>query len=100
MLLKIVSHSFTISYIIDTLSYQCNQKKCKASFNILVVAKHLSKANAQRLAGSGLLLQHLKLAYARGGVESVVKVLAEKDKFNQPRVNWARQVALKIHDFL
>ncbi len=49
------------------------------SLNELIQKKVLGKAMAEKVARSGLRLEHLQLAYRRQGHDGVANLLAERD---------------------
>jgi len=60
------------------LAYQQTTEKNADSMQDLVDRQVVSKAMAQKIAGSGLHLQHMCLAFSRGRLDGLTHLLSEK----------------------
>ena len=70
----LLRHSFTGKWLSEYLSYLQNRNARLPTFNLLLKAKVISKTTAEKMAGSGLIYNHLKVAFKRKGKDGVLKV--------------------------
>ena len=82
----LLRHSFTGKWLSEYLSYLQNRNARLPTFNLLLKAKVISKTTAVKMAGSGLIYNHLKVAFERKGKDRVLKLLSERDKAGKVRV--------------
>ena len=88
--------SFSCQYMRKTLD--CSDKtKEHISSQVVVPKKVLSEGIKKKLASPGLNLDHLKLAYRRGGIEGLRGVLSKKFKV-KPRVNSNKRILKSVSD--
>ncbi|XP_006821690.1 uncharacterized protein LOC102802316, partial [Saccoglossus kowalevskii] len=80
----ISKHSFSVDFIIEALEFLLCKKKNLSSLSQLISKKVITKCMAEKIAASGLAFCHLNLAYSRGGIDGLVKLLSE-DYFGHPR---------------
>ena len=62
----------------SSTEYSVNKVNNLQTLQPIIKMKVVSKGVANRIAGSGLKLQHLKLTFERGGYEGLGFVLKEK----------------------
>jgi len=91
--------SFSACHIFDTMEFQNRQKVLSARWSPLVERKVISRGIASKAAGSGLLPEHLTLAFQRRGADGVKAVLSQKDKTGKVRVTSSKKIIDKIVDF-
>lgn len=73
----IMESSFTINYAIST-KYCLNNAINLSRLQPLITSKVTSKGMGDKIAGSGLMLNHLKLSFIRSGFEGLRSVLTER----------------------
>lgn len=73
----IMESSFTINYAIST-KYCLNNAINLSRLQPLITSKVTSKGMGDKIAGSGLMLNHLKLSFIRSGLEGLRSVLTER----------------------
>lgn len=73
----IMESSFTINYAIST-KYCLNNAMNLSRLQPLITSKVTSKGMGDKIAGSGLMLNHLKLSFIRSGLEGLRSVLTER----------------------
>lgn len=73
----IMESSFTINYAIST-KYCLNNAINLYRLQPLITSKVTSKGMGDKIAGSGLMLNHLKLSFIRSGLEGLRSVLTER----------------------
>lgn len=73
----IMESSFTINYAIST-KYCLNNGINLSRLQPLITSKVTSKGMGDKIAGSGLMLNHLKLSFIRSGLEGLRSVLTER----------------------
>ena len=91
---------FSCQYIRTTLETSDKTKEHMSS--LLVVSKNvLSEGMKKKLASSGLNLDHLKLAYWRGGLEGLRGVWSETFKGRpKPRVTSNKRILKSFSDYV
>lgn len=83
--------SFTINYAINSTTYCLNEAVNVHSLQPLITSKVISKGMGDKIAGSGLMLNHLKLSFIHGGKEGLRSVLAERIN-EKPRVTISSRI--------
>jgi hypothetical protein len=63
---------------------------------VLVDKKALGKAMAEKVAKSGLKLEHLQLAYRRQGHDGIVNLLSERDTHGCLHMTVSKAVVSKL----
>ena len=92
------NHTFSIDFVRATLKYRPELNRCLIILN-RIPPEVLSKSMATETAGSGLTLQHLQLAFRRGGETGVEYIL--KEKFNgQARVTVDKKLLKRISSYV
>ena len=89
-----VSHTW--QYILDVQSQTKLRNQLEGSWGPLVEDKTISKTMSQKAASSGLGVQHLCLAFRRGGCEAVKAVLSELRPDGHVRVTAGKRVLERI----
>ena len=74
----LVKHSMTVSYVNIRHDYLMVKDRNFATLYDLVDAKVLSETMAKKVAGTGLNLSHLKLAYRRNELSGIRNLFTEK----------------------
>lgn len=74
----LLKHSFTNSWVQRYIVYLSQKSKALRTLQPLICLKKISKSMAEKVSASGLTLEHLQLAYSRGGVDAISNVLIEK----------------------
>ena len=91
------SHSFSVDFVLAMVKYR-RDLNCLLTLNGMV-PRIVSKTMASKMAGSGLTLQHLKLAYRRGKEAGVENIL--KEKFHgKPRVTAEKKILGRISSYI
>ena len=91
----LIKHSFTTSWITEHAAFLDQKRHNLMSLQPLINGKAISVGMAGKAAASGLRLQHLLLAFQRGGVDGLSQIL--KEKFNgKPRVTTNRRIIEQI----
>lgn len=79
-----------------------NYIKCKSvnatSLSHLVTAKVLSKFMMEKIAGSGLSYQHLKLSFERNGSQGVESLFKEQTN-GKPRVTRCKKIISAVCNY-
>ena len=92
------SHSFSVDFVLAMVKYRRDLNRCLLTLNGMV-PRIVSKTMASKMAGSGLTLQHLKLAYRRGKEAGVENIL--KEKFHgKPRVTAEKKILGRIASYI
>ena len=96
--LEIGLSSFSCQYMRKTLE---SSDKTKEHMSSLVVIRKsvLSEGMKKTMASSGLNLDHLKLAYRRGGIKGLRGVPSEKFK-GKPRVTSNKRILKSVSDYV
>jgi hypothetical protein len=71
-----------------------------STLEILIADKIVSAQMAKKIASSGLILSHLKLAVTRSGNEGLSQLFTEKLATGKPRVTAVKSIINKVHDYL
>lgn len=74
----LLKHSFTNSWVQRYIVYLSQKSEALRTLQPLICLKKISKSMAEKVAASGLTLEHLQLAYSRGGLDAISNVLIEK----------------------
>ena len=95
-------HSFHVDFVCASLQHHARMTTNFPSFKDMVSKKVLSKAMAQKIAGSGLNLQQLRLIHARGGYDGLHSVLSAKQRGHKGkcRVTASKKVLRTLSDHL
>ena len=72
------NESFSFQWAVDHLNFLTLKRKNMQSYKIVINDKVISKSMAEKCAASGLIFDHIRLAYGRKGREGVTTVLGEK----------------------
>lgn len=98
----LASHTFTVDFVCQSLERHKRITANFPSFTSLVSKKVLSKSMAQKIAGSGLNLQQIRLIHARGGYDGLSDVLSAKEGGSSGRccVTASKKVLRTLSDFL
>ena len=96
----LVSHSVSLKYVQETLLYHDNKQHLLSSFQPLICSKILSKGMADKLAGSGLQLGHLKLAHKRSPSNGIKALFSEKTIHGKPRITKNLPIIDKVINYL
>ena len=75
---EIQQMSFTLHWVERNLEYLAVKKTHIASLAVLVNEKIISSSMSSKIAGSGLSLNHLKIAYTRNRLSGIRNLLSEK----------------------
>ena len=96
------SNSFCVEFVCESLQHHARMTTNFPSFKDMVSKKVLSKAMAQKIAGSGLNLQQIRLIHARGGYDGLHSVLSAKqrDQKNKCLVTASKKVLRTLSDHL
>ena len=93
------SHSFTAKYVAEKHTYLQLKNAHLASLELLTDKNILTKSMAQKVAGSGLNIFHLKLARSRDEISGISQLF--KEKFDgKARVTNSKKIIAKVNDFL
>ena len=76
--ITIQKHAVTFSSTVNNVEHKVKTRKLKTSLHSMVCNKVLSDQMATKIASTGLSLDHLKLAYKRGGVEGLKDLFCER----------------------
>ena len=96
----LLRHSFTGKWLSEYLSYLQNRNARLPTFNLLLKAKVISKTTAEKMAGSGLIYNHLKVAFECKGKDRVLKLLSERDKAGKVRVTNKKAIQNAVSDYV
>lgn len=91
--------SFTINYAINSTTYCLNEAVNVHSLQPLITSKVISKGMGDKIAGSGLMLNHLKLSFIQGRKEGLRSVLAERIN-GKPRVTISSRIIMALVNHL
>ncbi|XP_062607534.1 uncharacterized protein LOC134269349 [Saccostrea cucullata] len=83
---KMCIHSFPPSAVINQIKYNREKAKNVTSLHLLVGKGILKMSTAEKVAGSGLNLGHLKKIYEREGEDGLRNIFSCKNREGQPRV--------------
>ena len=75
---QILESSFSTDCAVSSTKYHLNKAINLQSLQPLITTNVISKRMGGKIAGSGLTLQHLNLAFQRGGKEGLKKVFCQK----------------------
>lgn len=97
----IMESSFTMNYMyaINSTKYCINKTVNLQSLQPLIALKVISKGMGEKIAGSGLMLNHLKLSFIRGGKEGLRSVLTERIN-GKPRVTTSSRIIIALFNHL
>ncbi|KAJ7386153.1 hypothetical protein OS493_012500 [Desmophyllum pertusum] len=87
----LLRHSFSNSWLQQYIVFLSQKSKTLKTLQPLIHLKKASKSMADKISASGLSLDHLQLAYSRGGVDGLTNVLTEKFQ-GKPRVSTNKRV--------
>lgn len=71
-------HSFSVPLVKESLAFHARKRDNLKTMKPLTTSKVISNSMAEKIAGSGLTLQHLTLAFRRGGIDGIRGILTEK----------------------
>ena len=95
---QVAQSSFTVQHAIDSTKVCIERALNLHSFKELIKEKVLTKSMATKMAGSGLNLTHVNLAFKRGGREGLCSLLSAK--FNgKPRVTKCERIFLQLESY-
>jgi len=95
----IMESSFTMNYAINSMKYCINKAVNLQSLQPVIALKVISKGMGEKIAGSGLMLNHLKLSFIRGGKEGLRSVLTERIN-GKPRVTTSSGIIIALFNHL
>ena len=95
----IMESSFTTNYAISSTKYTLNKAVNIHSLQPLIASKVISKGMGDKIAGSGLMLNHLKLSFIWGGKEGLRSVLTERIN-GKPRVTTSSRIIMALFNYL
>lgn len=95
----LLSHGYSSKWLVDKERNEKSNQKNAESLNKLVQNKVLSNVMANKIANSGLHIQHLYLALERGGSDGLKRVFAE-DNDGSPRITKSKAVLTKLVEYL
>ena len=100
----LLEHSFTTSFIFDRIMFGQQVAARSSSFDEMVKCKVVSSAMAKKMASSGLCLEHLKLAYKRGGKTGIELLFKERNPNGtgrgQARVTSVSRIITNVSEFV
>ena len=96
------THSFHVEFVCESLQHHARMTANFPSFNGMISKKVLSKAMAQKIAGSGLNVQQIRLIHAGGGYDGLHSVLSAKQRGHRSkcRVTASKKVLRTLSDYL
>lgn len=92
----LLKHSFDVIFVKDSIDLKCKENECFISLHPL--EKCISNYMLRKIAHSGLIYEHLKLAFERGRAEEIENILGEKNDSGKARVTRTKSVIGKIVD--
>ena len=96
---SLTSYSFTAKYVAEKHAYLQLKNAHLSSLEVLTDKNILTKGMAQKVAGSGLNIFHLKLARSRDEISGISQLF--KEKFDgKARVTNNKKIIAKVNDFL
>ena len=93
-----LQYCVSLSYIIDNLSYGNMKKAALDTLQPLLLFKIITSHMAGKIAGTGLSMNHLELAYMRNGSDGLEALLTECVD-GKPRVTRNKKILAKIVSF-
>lgn len=94
---RIYKHSFTTTSVCQSIEYCAQKSKNRSTLHGLIPV--VSQHTIDKMAGSGLKLEHLKLAHARDPISGLFNVLSEK-RGRQTRVTNKLEVIDNIQRYV
>ena len=88
-----------MNYAINSTKYCINKAVNLQSLQPLIALKVISKGMGEKIAGSGLMLNDLKLSLIRGGKEGLRSVLTERIN-GKPRVTTSSRIIIALFNHL
>ena len=98
--INLFKHSVATSAIFNCIEYENATKTRLDTFSDIIKDKVMSTALAKRAAESGLVFQHILLAFERGGREGVQLLFNEKDSRKRTRVTNRKSIIKTVSDYL
>ena len=95
---QILESSFTTNFAVSSTKYHFNKAVNLQSLQPLITTNVVSKGMGGKIAGSGLMLQHLKLAFQRGGNKGLRSVLSERIN-GKARVTTSSRIIMQINNY-
>lgn len=92
---QLVESSFSINYAVNSTKYCIENVVNQGTLQPLIRAKVITKGMAGKIAGSGLKLCHLNLAFRRGGKEGLSSVFCQKVN-GKVRVTNSKRILLQL----
>lgn len=71
--MTLLKHSFDVIFVRNSIDFKCKENECFKS------EKCISYYIFRNIAHSGLIYEHLKLAFERGRPEGIENILGEKN---------------------
>jgi hypothetical protein len=91
--------TFTVDAVMQCLVRDDAADENLPSLSVLVDKNVLGEAMADKVAKSGLKLEHLQLAYLRQGRDGVANLLFERDSHGCLRVTRSKPIVSKLVNF-
>ncbi len=96
---ELFCHSFSVTFVSDSLAYAAEKKKNLRELYPMIEQKVISRSMAEKIAGSGLGMPHLKLAYKRNP-ENGIHALCTECFDGKPRVTRKSVIISAIEDYI
>ena len=96
---QLLQCSFSVDFVRQSILYNAEKKTNVQSFSSLVENKIVSSAIAGKMAGSGLVLAHVELAFARDKESGVHDLFVESVQ-SKPRVTKSKAIITKVNQYL
>ena len=93
-------YSFSVKAVEQQIVRDTEQEKHLDSLQRLLSSHACGVAMTRKIAASGLGMNHLKLAFSRGGVDAVHALFSDRDENGKVRVSLSRRVANNISKIL
>lgn len=74
----LLEHSCSNVWLLDYIDILRKKREALTTLQPLIVSKSVSKTMADKMAACGLSLNHLQLAFRRGGADGLSSILTEK----------------------
>ena len=88
----LLAHSFTLESVKQSLVRDDAKANNIGSLQVLVDKKACSQCMADKMASSGLSMDHLKLAYSRNGEDGIKSLFMDKDSNARVRVTNSKKI--------
>lgn len=91
-------YTFSVQYITDVQEFIHGQQQNLVSWQPAIIGNFISKGMAEKAAGSGLRLEHLKFMYGRNKLEGLKSLFSETSS-GKPRVTKSKKIIDKMGEF-